>query len=45
MGRWETLTFIAGLRRTGLVAPMLIKGAMNGETFLAYIEQCGAETL
>ena len=36
MGRWETLTFIAGFRRTGIVAPMLIKGAMNGETFLAY---------
>lgn len=45
MGRWETLTFIAGLRRAGLVAPMLIKGAMNGETFLAYIEQCLVPTL
>jgi hypothetical protein len=35
----ETVTFIAGLRDTGVVAPMLIKGAMNGEAFLAYIEQ------
>jgi hypothetical protein len=24
-GHWETLTFIAGLRQTGIVAPMLIK--------------------
>ena len=27
MGHWETVTFIAGLRQTGIVAPMLIKGA------------------
>src|SRR6516164_8023264 len=40
MGHWETVTFIAGFRRTGIVAPMLIKGAMNGEAFLAYVEQC-----
>src|SRR5437868_10770314 len=30
MGHWDTVTFIAGLRQTGVVAPMLIKGAMNG---------------
>ena len=40
MGKWETLTFIAGLRQTGIIAPMVIKGPMNGEAFLAYIEQC-----
>jgi transposase len=45
MGHWETVTFIAGLRQTGIVAPMTIKGAMNGEAFLAYIEQCLAPTL
>jgi transposase len=45
MGHWETVTFIAGFRQTGIVAPMLIKGAMNGEAFLAYIEQCLAPTL
>jgi hypothetical protein len=39
MGHWDTVTFIAGLRQTGVVAPMLIKGAMNGEAFLAYIQQ------
>jgi transposase len=45
MRHWETLTFIAGLRNTGIVAPMMIKGAMNGEAFVAYIEQCLAPTL
>ena len=45
MGHWETVTFIAGLRQTGIVAPMLIKGAMNGEAFLAYVEQCLAAIL
>ena len=45
MGHWETVTFIAGLRNTGIVAPMLIKGAMNGEAFLAYIKQCLVPTL
>ena len=45
MGHWETVTFIAGLRQTGIVAPMVIKGAINGDAFLAYIEQCLAPTL
>ena len=45
MGHWETVTFIAGFRQTGIVAPMLIKGAMNGEAFLAYIDQCLVPTL
>ena len=45
MGYWETMTCIAGFRQTGMVAPMEIKGAMNGEAFLAYIEQCLVPTL
>jgi len=45
MGHWQTLTLIAGFRQTGIVAPMMIKGAMNGEAFLAYIRQCLAPTL
>jgi transposase len=45
MGQWETVTFIAGFRQTGIVAPMLIKGAMKGEAFLTYIEQCLVPTL
>ncbi len=38
-GHWKTTTFTAGLRLNGLVAPMLLDGPMNGDTFLAYIEQ------
>src|ERR1700726_711649 len=45
MGHWETVTFIAGFRQTGIVAPMVIKGAMNGEAFLAYVKQCLVPTL
>ena len=45
MGHWETVTFIAGLRETGIVAPMLIKGAMNGEALQAYVAQCLGPTL
>jgi len=37
MGHWKTMTFIADFRQTGIVAPMVIKGAMNGEAFLAYM--------
>lgn len=44
-GHWETLTFVSALRRDGMVAPMLIEGPMNGELFLAYVEQCLAPTL
>ena len=44
-GHWKTVTFIAGLRHDQMVAPFVIEGAMNGETFLAYIEQCLTPTL
>jgi transposase len=44
-GHWKTVTFIAGLRHDQLVAPFVIEGAMNGATFLAYVEQCLAPTL
>jgi DDE superfamily endonuclease len=44
-GHWKTVTFMAGLRHDQMVAPFVIEGAMNGETFLAYIEQCLAPTL
>lgn len=44
-GHWKTITFIAGLRHDEMVAPFVIEGAMNGEIFLAYIEQCLAPTL
>lgn len=42
---WKTLTFVAALRCDRMIAPMMIRGAMNGATFLAYVEQCLAPTL
>jgi transposase len=44
-GHWKTSTFVAGLRTSGLTAPLVIDGAMNGEAFLAYVEQMLAPTL
>jgi transposase len=44
-GRWRTSTFIAGLRQGGLVAPCVFDGAINGELFLAYVEQVLVPTL
>ena len=38
-GHWKTTTFTAGLSLNGMVAPMVLDGPMNGETFLAYIRQ------
>jgi transposase len=38
-GHWKTTTFTAGLRHDGIVAPMVLDGPMNGEAFLAYVEQ------
>ena len=38
-GHWKTTTFIGALRSTGLTAPAVFDGAINGESFLAYVEQ------
>ena len=38
-GHWKTTTFVAGLRRDGLVAPWVIDGAINREAFEAYVEK------
>jgi len=38
-GHWYISTFIGGLRESGMVAPCVIDGAVDGEMFLAYIEQ------
>jgi transposase len=38
-GHWKTTTFTAGLRLAGMVAPMVLDGPMNGEAFIAYVEQ------
>jgi transposase len=44
-GHWKTSTFVAGLRTTGVTAPLVIDGAINGDTFRAYVEQVLAPTL
>jgi hypothetical protein len=44
-GHWKTTTFVAGLRSTALTAPCVIDGPMNGDAFLAYVEQVLAPTL
>ena len=38
-GHWKTTTFTAGLRLSGITAPMVLDGPMDGTSFLAYIEQ------
>jgi transposase len=44
-GRWKTMTFIAALRCDRIDAPCLFDGPINGQTFLAYVEQFLAQTL
>ena len=44
-GNWKTVTFIAALRHDRVTAPFVLEGAMNGETFKAYVEQFLAPTL
>lgn len=44
-GRWETQTFIAGLRCGGLIAPWVLDGPMNQASFEAYVETQLAPTL
>jgi len=38
-GHWKTTTFIAGLRNSGMVAPMVLDGPINGAAFQAYVDQ------
>lgn len=38
-GHWKTTTFVGALRRTGMVAPMVLDGPINGAWFQAYVEQ------
>jgi transposase len=44
-GHWKTSTFVAALRHNRVTAPLLLDGAMNGTSFLAYVEQILAPTL
>ena len=38
-GHWKTTTFVAGLRNSGMVAPMVLDGPINGVAFQAYVDQ------
>jgi len=38
-GHWRTTTFIAGLRQSGVIAPLVLDGPMTGAAFRAYVEQ------
>jgi transposase len=38
-GHWKTTTFVAGLRLSGMVAPMVLDGPINGLAFQAYVDQ------
>jgi transposase len=44
-GHWKTLTLVAALRVDRMTAPYTIDGAMDGPSFLAYVEQVLAPTL
>jgi transposase len=38
-GHWKTTTLVAALRSTGMTAPLVIDGAINGDVFCAYVKQ------
>ena len=44
-GHWQMTTFVGALRTSGMTAPMVIDGAMNGDLFLAYVQQQLVPTL
>jgi transposase len=44
-GHWKTKTLVAALRWDRIDAPMTIDGALDGASFLAYVEQILAPTL
>lgn len=44
-GHWKTLTFLAGLRQGGIVAPFGLDGPINGDAFTGWVGQCLVPTL
>jgi transposase len=44
-GHWKTTTFVAGLKQSGIVAPLVLDGPMTGPAFRAYVEQFLAPAL
>ena len=44
-GHWKTTTFVAGLRVTGMTAPLVLDGPINAQSFESYVEQFLVPTL
>jgi transposase len=44
-GHWKTTTFVVALRTSGLTAPTVVDGPMNGDVFEAYVKQQLVPTL
>jgi transposase len=44
-GHWQTTTFVGALRATGMTAPMVLDGAMDGAAFELYVRQVLVPTL
>jgi transposase len=44
-GHWKTTTFTGALRLGSLTAPLVLDGPMNGDAFLAYVQQVLVPTL
>ena len=44
-GHWKTTTFVAGLRQTGVIAPLVLDGPMTGAAFRAWVAQALAPAL
>lgn len=44
-GHYQTLTLMSAVRLDGVVAPMLLDGPLNAQTFAGYVENCLVPTL
>lgn len=44
-GHWQTTTFVGALRATGITAPMVLDGAMDGAAFELYVREVLVPTL
>ena len=44
-GHWTTITFLAALRMEGMTAPLTVDGPINGDVFLAWVQQQLVQTL
>ena len=36
---WETITLVSAVRLDGVIAPMMLPGSINGDSFAGYVEQ------